>query len=84
MTIIRSLLAHPGADPHRAAPSSPLHLACRADSEEVVDLLLERGVNPDPVRVDGVSPLHLAVIGNNLNIARKLLDRGVCMCVCGV
>lgn len=55
----------------------PLHLAFRADSEEVVDLLLERGVNPDPVRVDGVSPLHLAVIGNNLNIARKLLDRGV-------
>lgn len=23
MTIIRSLLAHPGADPHRASPSSP-------------------------------------------------------------
>ena len=41
--------------------SRPLHVAVEEFNLAMVELLLDRGAEPDPVRWDGCKPLHLAV-----------------------
>jgi len=40
---------------------SPLHQACYYNLETLVDLLLEKGANPNVIDIDGDTPLHLCV-----------------------
>jgi ankyrin repeat protein len=57
--------------------NNPLMLAARGAHEDVVDLLLERGADPNYSSIQHLgTPLTAAVAGGSLVIVRKLLDRG--------
>ncbi len=57
---------------------SPLVMACRGWHNDIVDLLLEHGADPNfaPQKIYPVFPLHEAATSSNLRLARKLLDLG--------
>ncbi|KAM3065336.1 hypothetical protein ACMFMG_011540 [Clarireedia jacksonii] len=61
--------------------SNPLVEACRRCHEDVVDLLLERGADPDfdgdENRLQGESAIAMAAKAGSLTIVRKLLNHGV-------
>lgn len=63
---------------------NPLVEACRRCHENVVDLLLERGADPnfdgDGERTQGRNPVAIAVASGSLAIVRKLLDHGADLC----
>eukprot|EP00026_Physarum_polycephalum_P003345 Phypoly_transcript_03355.p1 GENE.Phypoly_transcript_03355~~Phypoly_transcript_03355.p1 ORF type:complete len:778 (+),score=130.15 Phypoly_transcript_03355:51-2336(+) len=63
-------------DINNCVPSSPLHMACKADSKKTSKFLVESGANVNIRRDDGISPIYLAVIGNNVELAEYLLDHG--------
>jgi ankyrin repeat protein len=63
---------------HRAAGTSPLHLAAFGDQPRAIELLLEKGA-----RVDGLTnnkfhntPLMTAMLGDAVNAASVLLEKG--------
>ncbi|KAJ3561355.1 hypothetical protein NPX13_g8979 [Xylaria arbuscula] len=60
--------------------TGPMAEACWAGHEDVVDLLLERGADPNYRASNDCSiadaPLTAAAAGGHLNIVRKLLDHG--------
>ena len=60
---------------------SALERACRCGQGEMVELLLQRGADPDFVghALWGAIPLRMAASGGHLSIVRKLLDRGARM-----
>jgi uncharacterized protein len=55
---------------------TPLHLACFFGNEEIVDLLLEKGVDASLISNNGmkVQPLHSAATARNTAIVKKLLE----------
>ena len=55
---------------------TPFHYACIKGSKEVMDLLLDLGVNINSVDKEGNSCLHYAVESNNKRVVKKLLVRG--------
>ncbi|KAH6718814.1 ankyrin repeat-containing domain protein [Leptodontidium sp. MPI-SDFR-AT-0119] len=56
---------------------NPLIIASRYGHEDVVDLLLQRGADPEYSRLQASgSPLCAAASGGSMNIVRKLLDHG--------
>jgi len=57
---------------------TPLVLACRGWHNDIVDLLLERGADPNfaAEKYYPVFPLHELATAGNLSLARKLLDHG--------
>ena len=57
---------------------TPLHFACFFGQEQVVELLLECGADPNPVARNPmkVVPLHSAAAARNLPIVTALLDHG--------
>jgi ankyrin repeat protein len=57
---------------------TPLVMACRGWHNDIVDLLLERGADPNfaPQELYPVLPLHESTTAGNLSLARKLLDHG--------
>jgi ankyrin repeat protein len=58
---------------------NPLAEACRGCHEEVVDLLLDRGADPDfnggVVRMQGNAPIAMAAAAGSLEIFRKILSK---------
>ena len=55
---------------------TPLHYACYHGSKEVIDLLLDLGVNINAKDQDGNTCLHFAVKSKNVRVIKKLLVRG--------
>lgn len=58
------------------AGSSPLHIAALSDNLQLMDLLIQRGGDPNLLRQDGHSPLSVAVKGDNLPVTRLLVAHG--------
>jgi ankyrin repeat protein len=59
-------------------PHTPLQIACRDGSMELVELLIEFGanVNSPPAKTYGATALQFAAIGGYMGIAHLLLDKG--------
>jgi len=57
---------------------SPLVMACRGCHNNIVDLLLEHGADPNYAaqKLNPIFPLHESATAGNLSLARKLLDHG--------
>jgi len=55
---------------------SPLFLACMANFDKIVELLLNHGANPDLQDKQGNTPLHLVTFYGYANIAKLLLEHG--------
>ncbi|KAK8074419.1 ankyrin repeat containing protein [Apiospora hydei] len=57
---------------------SALERACRCGQDEVVDLLLERGADPDFTghALWGAVPIRMAASGGHASIVRKLIEHG--------
>ena len=57
---------------------APLRLAAMLNYQEVVELLLDNGANPNFIGPDpsGSTPLHEAVSNSNLNICKLLIEGG--------
>lgn len=78
MTMVRHLLDH-GVPIQRKGPlETPLAMACRRRHNDLVDLLLDRGADPNfvPEKHFPIYPLHESATAGNFSVARKLLDRG--------
>ena len=77
---VARLLLDAGADANRAARNAlrvaPLHSACAAGHAALVDLLLQRGADPDAEESSGMTPLHTAAATGNREIAALLLKAG--------
>jgi ankyrin repeat protein len=56
--------------------NSALLLAVRGADQPMVEMLLQRGADPNSGHWDGTTPLHLAADRNAVEIARLLLDKG--------
>ena len=55
---------------------TPFLYACIKGSKQVIDLLLDLGVNINSVDKDGNTCLHYAVMSNSPRVVKKLLVRG--------
>lgn len=77
---VARLLLDSGADAALSSANalrfSPLHSAVAADVFEIVDLLLERGADPNAVAADGNTPLHSAAGHGNRQVIARLLAAG--------
>lgn len=81
VAMVRYLLDHGvpvQKEPNNGPFESPLVMACRCLHNDVVDLLLDRGADPNYVgeKHYPVYPLHESATAGNFSVARKLLDRG--------
>jgi ankyrin repeat protein len=56
--------------------SSALHIAASSGSVPLVQLLADRGGNPNLVRKDGHTPLSVAVLAGDLGVIREIVARG--------
>ena len=74
------LLLERGADANALAGNGsglrPLHSAVAARSEELVDLLLAAGADPDARQAGGFTALHAAAKHGDLGIAERLIAAG--------
>jgi ankyrin repeat protein len=81
LAAVRALLDR-GADPNGATGATtghrmvPLSWAARAGHNEIVDLLVERGADPDRGDTLGFTPLSGAVMAGKVETARRLLAAG--------
>ena len=57
--------------------ASPLFVATEIRSLKIVEMLLERGANPNLARSDGCTPLYMATQEGKKEIVKMLLDAGV-------
>lgn len=66
----------PGAalDPVNYDGLAPLHLALEAQEEELVEMLLAAGANPNQPSKDVASPLHMVAPRGPLKLLQLLLD----------
>jgi len=82
-----ALLLHFGADPgfrvralfeESPAELAPIHLAAMAGHDDVVDLLLGAGADPDARVYDmtGATPLHIAAAAGHVAVIEVLAERG--------
>ncbi|QQR49147.1 ankyrin repeat domain-containing protein [bacterium] len=55
---------------------TPLHVAAYHGREEIVNLLLSRGVDSNTAAINGDTPLHMAVKGNHFACAHTLVITG--------
>ncbi|KAM0806765.1 putative Multiple ankyrin repeats single kh domain protein [Seiridium cardinale] len=77
LNMVKALLDR-GAEAQGTNTENPLLLAARAGHEDVVDLLLERGADPNfSTYTHRSRPVWGAITGGSLSILRKLLDHGV-------
>ena len=74
--IVETLLGQ-GADLFYSSESgeTPLYLAARRGSEEVVGLMLEHGADPNTSAENGMTPLHWAAFKGSLEIVELLLGK---------
>ena len=74
------LLLDRGAVPSQPSSNAlhlaPLHSAVASDSFELVNLLLDRGAEPNPKEASGSTPLHSAAGHGNRTIIDRLLQAG--------
>jgi ankyrin repeat protein len=61
---------------HTSSGHTALSKAADEYADSVVQLLLERGADPNHQIYDGRTPLALAVIGGNVSLVKMLLDAG--------
>lgn len=77
--IARLLLVH-GANPNKPSANkmvvTPLHSAAATQNLELVQLLLDRGADPNAQQPSGVAPLHSAAHTGQLEICKRLLRAG--------
>mmetsp|Transcript_11327 Transcript_11327/g.46017 ORF Transcript_11327/g.46017 Transcript_11327/m.46017 type:complete len:440 (+) Transcript_11327:49-1368(+) len=64
------------ATPLKDRTQSPLMMAIQQGHNDVVQLLLSYGANPDATRFDGITPLYFACNKNKLDCAKSLLLAG--------
>lgn len=55
---------------------TPLHISSRLGKQDIVQLLLANGADPDATTNSGYTPLHLAAREGHKDIAATLLDHG--------
>ena len=67
------LLSHCLVDVNRE-PTAPLRIAARKGNKDVVQLLLDRGADPNKANEDGRTPLHLAQFRGYTDIVKILQD----------
>lgn len=53
-----------------------LHVAALRGADDVVELLLEIGANPNRLTTSGTCPLQSAVYGGNAAVMKRLVDAG--------
>ena len=68
------LLNESGAEPNKGKVSL-LHKAAHSGHMEVVQLLLDKGAQPNEIN-EYTTPLHLAAIGGHKELVQLLLQRG--------
>lgn len=56
--------------------SSPMHIAASSGSVELIQILADRGGNPNLVRKDGHTPFSVAVLAGDLAVVKELVARG--------
>jgi ankyrin repeat protein len=56
--------------------SSAMHIAASAGNVELVQILADRGGNPNLVRKDGHTPFSVAVLAGDLPVIQELVARG--------
>ncbi|MBU0728738.1 MAG: ankyrin repeat domain-containing protein [Proteobacteria bacterium] len=54
----------------------PLHLAVQQGPDEIVQILIAQGADPDAVTESGWTALHTAALMGNLETAQVLIDHG--------
>lgn len=72
---VRRLLDE-GADPDEIRGLTPLHLAAGNGADEMVELLLTHGADPDRTDHRGRTPLMMALEGQHPETARRLVEAG--------
>lgn len=55
---------------------TPLHLAVKNGSMEIVEFLLENDCPTDAPTSDGLTPLHFAIQSKNLDMVKFLIEKG--------
>jgi penicillin amidase len=77
---VAQFLLDAGADPTISSGNglhvAPIHAATAEDSDDIVDLLLQRKVPLNVTTGEGFTALHNAVQNGNLPVIRKLLELG--------
>ena len=53
---------------------TPLHLACRKNSLDIVKYLVELGANIEEKNIQGITPLHLACKYNALDTVKFFME----------
>ncbi len=56
--------------------SSAMHIAASSGSVALVQMLAERGGNPNLVRMDGHTPFSVAVLAGDLGVVKEMVARG--------
>jgi len=56
--------------------SSPMHIAASSSSFELVQILTDKGGNPNLIRKDGHTPFSVAVLAGDLPVVKELVARG--------
>lgn len=55
---------------------TPLHIASKTGSIDIVKILLEYGANPNSINSAGMTPLHHAVKYDQVEVVKSLLNCG--------
>lgn len=56
--------------------SSPFHIAADSDCLEMVQMLADKGGNPNLLRKDGHTPFSVSVLSTDLTIVKEMVARG--------
>ncbi|GAB1610522.1 alpha-latrocrustotoxin-Lt1a-like [Argonauta hians] len=76
--VVRYLCDVGGANPEASDADNkrPIHMAVEAESDEILQALVDRGVDVNATDRAGQTPLHLAVKARSLPMVRTLLQTG--------
>lgn len=75
---LTQLLLANGADPSLSIPEhdeTPISFAIKEDQEDIVEMLLEHGADPNQTCSYNNKPIFLAIERNNIDITKNLLDK---------